>query len=154
MDPVLLKRSLRAILKTLGLNGTILRHQDGQLQFATFIAFEALVSQGTEYVEQIITRVKQLDIIRSTRTGFSADYCQLTACTSEHPVVAGISETSPIYARQGSSGLKYDNPYVSKSYDMVETVSSYVEKYITPAVGIVQHFTGTARYRTLVISDF
>jgi hypothetical protein len=159
MDPVLLKRSLRAILKTLGLNGTILRHeidQDGQLQFATFIAFEALVSQGTEYVEQIITRVKQLDIIRSTRTGFSADYCQLTACTSEYPVVAGISiaETSSIYARQGSSGLKYDNPYVSKSYDMVETVSSYVEKYITPAVGIVQHFTGTARYRTLVISDF
>ena len=78
-----------------------------------------------------------MDIIRSTRTGFSADYCQLTACTSEHPVVAGISiaETSSIYARQGSSGLKSNNPYVSKSYDMVETVSSYVEKYITPAVG-------------------
>ena len=94
MDPVLLKRSLQAILRTLGLHGTILRHeidQNGQSQFATFIAFEALVSKGTEYVEQIITRVKQLEIIRNTSTGFSTDYCQLTACTSEHPVVAGIS---------------------------------------------------------------
>lgn len=137
----------------LGLHGTILRHevdQNGQPHFATFIAFEALVSKGTESVEQIITRVKQLEIVR--RISFSADYCQLTACTWEYPVVRGIStgETSSLYARQGSS----DNPYVSASHEVVDTVSSYVEKYITPAVGIIQHFAGTARYRTLVISDF
>src|SRR5271168_839868 len=149
MGPVLLKRSLRGILKQLSLHGTSLCHeveQNSQSESATFIAFEALGSKGTEHVQQIITRVKQLDIVR--RISFSADYCQLTACTWEYLVVIGISiaETSSLYARQGSSGIKYDNPYVSASHEVVDTVSSYVENYITPAVGIIQQFTGTARY--------
>ena len=128
--------------------------QNSQSESATFIAFEALGSKGTEHVQQIMTRVKQLDIVR--RISFSEDYCQLTACTWEYPVVRGISTagTSSLYATQGSSGLKYDYPYVSKSHKVVDTVSSYVQKYITPVVGIVKHFTGTARYRSLVISDF
>src|SRR5271155_2042463 len=141
MGPILLKWSLRAILKQLGLHGTILRHeidQTGWPHFATFITFEAFVSKGTEHVQQIMTRVKQFDIIR--RISFSADYCQLAASTSEYPLVRGIStaETSSLYARQRSSGLKYDYPYVSKSHKVVDTVSSYVQKYITPVVGIVK----------------
>jgi hypothetical protein len=157
MDPVLLKRSLRTILKGLGLHGTILRHeveQDAEQHFATFIAFEALVSKGKGFVAQIIKGVKQLDIVKPV--SFSADYTQLTTYVSEYPIVNGVSiaETSSLFARQGSSGIKYDYVQVSKSHEVVDTVSSYVQKYITPAVGIVQQFTGTARYRTLVISDF
>ena len=50
MDPVLLKRSLRAILKTLGLNGTILRHeidQDGQLQLSLHLKRSCPKGQNT-----------------------------------------------------------------------------------------------------------
>jgi hypothetical protein len=154
MDPVLLKRSLRDILKSLGLHGTILRHEvenDGESHFSTFIAFEAPVSRGKDFVREIVLRVKELPFIQ--QLNFSSEYTRLTESVSDHPVVHGVSiaETSTVYVRQGSSGIKYANPYTSVSHQVVDSVSSVMNKYVTPAVGILQQLAGT-RYRFLTTS--
>jgi hypothetical protein len=151
-------------MKDLKLNGTILRHEvqrNGQQHFATFIAFEAEVQRGQDYLHQIVSKVNILPFVK--KFDFSSSYTRLTESVSEYPVVKGISfaetkgisfaETSLLYKRQSSSGLKYDNPYVSQSQEVLENVSAKLNKPISPAIGIVQHYA-ERRYAFPVTFDF
>jgi hypothetical protein len=147
MDPVLLKRTLREIMLTLSLHGTILRHplgsSDGNpIAFATFIAFECPISKATEYVEKIITQVKSLPMMSGLK--FTSDFPMLSNTMHPHPNVTGISiaETDALYSRQNSSGLRYHNPTTSKTGDIIKGV----QRLAGPTRDLVQYYTGTRYY--------
>jgi hypothetical protein len=133
-------------MQSLSLHGTILRHpldsSDGNLAFATFIAFECPISKATEYVEKIITQVKSLPMLSGLK--FTSDFRMLSNTMHPHPNVTGISiaETDALHARQNSSGLRYHNPTRSKTGDIIKGV----QRLVGPTRDLVQYYTGTRYY--------
>jgi hypothetical protein len=138
---------LRTILRSLSLHGTILRHAvdtgEGAPYYATFIAFEALLTKGAEFVGKIMAQLKQLPMMKGVHFGGSY-YDKLADTISTRPTVKGISiaETDSRYARNPSSGLKYDLP----SGPIIGDIFQSIQKHATDAVDLV-HFVRGTRYR-------
>jgi len=137
-------------MKRLRICGLIMRHQVdvvGDAQFETIIAFESLVSKGTDITLQLLQEIRTLSFVSP---GFPSSYLRLEDSTTSKPTVSGIAiaETNVKMKnrRADSSGKVYDVEQVSKTQQMLESFSAAVNDYGGPALDIIKTMSYSATY--------
>ena len=143
----MLKRTVKRVMRSLGLHGVILRNEttiatgtgySTSSHFETIIAFEALGKDGNNLMERLVTDIKSL-CFPSDSPPVNFTFIQESLATK--PTISGIAiaETNvqSLNRRHNSSGKVYNLSNPSTVEKVFTKIKSGYKEYAVPAVNII-----------------